>query len=426
MTGINNVPLKTAAHYNAAKCFCIPVLFPRMQLTIIMFIEVPISCQLEKKHLVSLLCIHRALVMKRKPLSFETDRSPDKNRPFSQQSFFQMALPGMCSVSSSYLVCAEPLAHFVVFPLLPTRTCTQTHTHLCRASQTSPPTRCTGQHMSARCVQQMALMLTLPQPLCCLFIPSAIPFYRFILLIGIFWGTILIMGWWDWGVYGGHIDVQCILKSTQLKKRKGKKSRKCLQLSVCSNCDQICGSSEQLKPNLYTWQRSAVEFLHTNSCLSQFLNSAQTSPFIISVGGNLKSACVFLVSAAHNSRRRQHPAQSWCLFTSEFSAQSRFIAALCCIQVPWDTATLPYKDDANESSPAAKFRNVSLLWCSKCCVNGKPASELSLVSEDLSVSLKVQGAHECHISTSFLPFNIHPADLNLNFEETQVCACFFF
>lgn len=106
MTGINNLPLKTAAHYNAAKCFCIPVLFPRMQLAIIMFIEVPISCQLEKENLVSLLCIHGALVMKGKPLSLETDRSPDKNRPFSQQSFFQMALPGMCSVSSSYLVCA--------------------------------------------------------------------------------------------------------------------------------------------------------------------------------------------------------------------------------------------------------------------------------------------------------------------------------
>lgn len=64
MTGINNLPIKTAARYNAAKCFCIPVLFPRMQLTIIMFIEVPISCQLEKENLVSLLCIHRALVMK--------------------------------------------------------------------------------------------------------------------------------------------------------------------------------------------------------------------------------------------------------------------------------------------------------------------------------------------------------------------------
>lgn len=138
------------------------------------------------------------------------------------------------------------------------------------------------------------------------------------------------------------------------EKTRRKKSRKCLQLSVCSNCDQICGSSEQLKANL------CVEFLHTNPCLSQFLNSAQSSPFIISVGGNLKSACVFLVSAAHNSRRRQHPAQSWCLFTSEFSAQSRFIAALCCIQVPWDTATLPYKDDSNESSHAAKFRNLSL------------------------------------------------------------------
>lgn len=100
---------------------------------------------------------------------------------------------------------------------------------------------------------------------------------------------------------GGHIDVQCILKCTQLKKQE-KKSRKCLQLCVCTNCNQICGSSEQLKPNLHTWQRNAVDFLHPNPCLSQSLNSAQTFPFIRSVGGNLKSAGVYLVSAAHNSR----------------------------------------------------------------------------------------------------------------------------
>lgn len=48
--------------------------------------------------------------------------------------------------------------------------------------------------------------------------------------IGIFWDTVLIRGWWEEGVYRGHIDVQHILKPTQLKNNNN--SRKCPRLSV--------------------------------------------------------------------------------------------------------------------------------------------------------------------------------------------------
>lgn len=109
-----------------------------------------------------------------------TFRRPDKNRPFSQQPFFK-GLCQECAPCHPVTWCPHSLlAHFVAFPR-----CLQAHArkHIptCVGAQTSSPTRCTGEHMSARCAQQMALMLTLP--LCCLFMPSVIPFYRFILPI---------------------------------------------------------------------------------------------------------------------------------------------------------------------------------------------------------------------------------------------------
>lgn len=62
-----------------------------------------------------------------------------KQAPF-QSKLFKLALPGMGTVSSSYLMAAYQLAHFVVFPLLPTRTHAQTHLHLCWASHSSAQT----------------------------------------------------------------------------------------------------------------------------------------------------------------------------------------------------------------------------------------------------------------------------------------------
>lgn len=94
------------------------------------------------------------------------------------------------------------------FPLLPTRTHTQTHIHLCWASHVSvqpPPTSstCWQMHVSSMCpindvgTESQTWLLCQHSAVPALFTTSAIPRHSFILFIGIFWDTVLIMGWWE-------------------------------------------------------------------------------------------------------------------------------------------------------------------------------------------------------------------------------------
>lgn len=91
-----------------------------------------------------------------------------------------------------------------------------------------------------------------------------------------------------------HIDVQCILKATQLKKN----NRKCpwnvgLQ-SAMKHSFRIAGKNIR---------SSYLPMYFYNNFSFLFFFARKQHPFIISVGGILKSACVFLEGAAHNSSR---------------------------------------------------------------------------------------------------------------------------
>lgn len=77
----------------------------------------------------------RDRAVKNNHFPFKWPAAENKNRPLSQQ-LFKPTLPGMQTVTSSYLMDTQQLAFFVVFPALPT---VQGHKHI---------STCPGPHMS--------------------------------------------------------------------------------------------------------------------------------------------------------------------------------------------------------------------------------------------------------------------------------------